>query len=56
VAARSAVKEGGEVESLHASSDRDSDGVWPLTTKAATARPLTMREDGDGAALGAGMA
>jgi hypothetical protein len=55
VAARSAVKEGGEVESLHASSDRDSDGVWPLNNKGGDGSALDD-EDGDGAALGAGMA
>ena len=54
VAARSAVKEGDEVETLHAGSDRDSDGVWPWTTRTATAWPSTD-EDGDSAALGVGI-
>ena len=39
VADRSVVKEGDEVETLHAGSDRDSNGVWPSTTRTAAARP-----------------
>jgi hypothetical protein len=35
--------QGDKVGTLHASSNQDSNGVWPLTTRTPTVRPSTTR-------------